>query len=327
MPVFFLKFFLCFACSLLVLSCQPQPEPPPVDQSSEDDEANNPRNRRDRGNRYRRTRPGDDARTRRHTCRNYGEQSDYICDGDDDCMDACDDLFPVRKYEAECLKLPAELVYDIEALLLQMDDGDADDIDAGTLHCLLNINDQKFLNELNGLSSREGKDFLQQIASDEDLADTIAEHDDDYTILERIMEAAFGESNSDGLKGFTRDVTSDLTFLDLILNAENESAFGWVDGYIDDFCDNHDSLCQYSQNRKDAFKGYCRIYHGKLGSDTNRSWRYLKTSSLFKELYEDRITDRNCPNPSNTSGNSCEYEKRADFKAVCEDVYGATSGP
>ena len=219
MPVSFLKFFLYFACPLMVLSCQPQP-PAPVDQSSEEEEDDDRRdrgryNRGDRG-RYSRTRGGDDNRTRRHSCRNYGEQSDYICNEDDDCIDACDELFPIRKYEAECLKLPAELVYDIEALLLQIDDGDAGDIDPGALHCLLNITDQQFLDELDGLSVREAKDLLQQIASDEDLAETLSGHDENYTILNTVMDAAFGDT---GLPALRESLARDsVTFFDLILN-------------------------------------------------------------------------------------------------------------
>ena len=310
-----LKFYLSAVLILMVFSCQPQYVP--VEQPSTGDETDDDR-RRGRGDGYSRTRGSrsEEARTRRHSCRNYGDQSDYKCKEDEDCIEACDELFPIKKYEDECLELPVELVYDFEELLLEIDEGQADDIQPQTLYCLLNIDDKEFLDEISGLSVRETKNFLQQIASDEDLAKVISEHDENYTILDSIME---GLSNADAPAFFAEEVTGDdISFLDLILDADNETAFGWVDGYIDEICQDNEGQCTGSGSSAragDIFVAYCRIYRGKLTS-TNRSWKILERSAIFKDQYEDFITNETC------GSDSCDYDDVQDFIDVCENVYG-----
>ena len=315
MSVQSLKLYLSAFLFLMVFSCQqPIPQPSTGDDPIDDDGDGYSRTRRDRG---------DEARTRRHSCRNFGEQSDYKCAGDEDCEEACDDLFPIKKYEDKCLELPAELVYAFEELLLLMDEGKADNIDPQALYCLLNINDQDFLDEVNGLSVRETKDFLEQIASDEKLARVIGEYDESFTILETLMD---GVSNDSAPEFFADDMAGNgVTFLDLILDADNEVAFGWVDSYIDEVCQDKKSQCTgtgtgHSTKAGDVFVAYCRIYRGKLDDTTNQSWKILKTSEVFMEQYEDFITNENI---CGTGGNdNCEYENNEDFKDVCETIYG-----
>ena len=315
-----LKFFLFAILILMVFSCQPQYVP--VQQPST---GNNDPDDRDRDG-YSRTRRdrSEDARTRRHSCRNYGEQSDYKCAGDEECEEVCDDLFPIKKYEDECLELPAELVYDFEELLLLMDQGEADDIDPQTLYCLLNIDDRDFLGEISGLSVRETKNFLQQIATDADLARVIGEYDEGYSILETIMA---GFSNSDPPEFFAEAVTGDdITFLDLILDAENEEAFGWVDSYIDEVCQDDEDQCETSNTqsgKEGIFVAYCRIYYNKLDG-TNQSWKILERSAIFQDQYEDFITNEGVCGSGNRD--SCDYDDEDDFEDVCEEVYGVTSG-
>ena len=304
------KLYLSAFFFLMVFSCQPRPQPVPQTSTVDDPD--------DRSGRYSRTRRdrGEEARTRRHSCRNFGEQSDYKCAGDEDCEEVCDILFPIKKYEYECLDLPAELVYAFEELLLQMDQGHADDIDSQTLYCLLGINDQQFLEELNTLSVRESKNFMQQIASDESLAKVLNEHDEGYTILETLMD---GISNAAPPQFFADEIAgNEVTFLDLILDSDNEPAFGWVDSYIDEVCQDNPSQCG------SPFEAYCKIYYSKLDdSDPNQSWKILKKSAVFKEQYEDFVTSKNyCGGGSR----SCDYEEQDDFKAVCDMEYDASPG-
>lgn len=309
------KLYIVAFFFLMVASCQPAPIPQP----STGDEAEDDRGRGDRYSRTRRDR-GEEARTRRHSCRNFGDQSDYKCAGDEDCEEACDELFPIKKYEDECLALPAELVYAFEELLLLMDQGQADDIDPQTLYCLLSINDQQFLDEVNGLSVRESKNFLEQIASDERLARVLGEYDEGYTILDTIMD---GLSNDSPPEFFAEDIAGNgVTFLDLILDADNEAAFGWVDSYIDEICQDSEDQCKTpgtNSGKEGIFVAYCRIYRSKLEDSTSQSWKILKRSEIFKEQYEDHITNEGvCGGGSD----SCDYEDYEDFRGVCEDIYG-----
>ncbi|MCY4512853.1 MAG: hypothetical protein OXB86_04115, partial [Bdellovibrionales bacterium] len=110
------KLYLCAVFFLMALSCEKPPEP--VRQPSAVDDSND-------SGRYSRTRRdrSEEARTRRHSCRNFGEQSELKCAQEEDCKDACNDLFPIKKYEDECLELPVELVYSFEELLYLMDAG------------------------------------------------------------------------------------------------------------------------------------------------------------------------------------------------------------
>ena len=310
------KLYLSAFLFLMVFSCQPAPIPQPStgDEPVDDD-------RRDRYSRTRRD-SSDEARTRRSSCRDFGEQSDYKCAGDDECEEVCDELFPIKKYENECMELPAELVYAFEELLLQVDQGQADDIDSQALYCLLNINDQDFLNEVNGLSVRETKDFLQQIATDEGLARVLGEYDEGYTILDTLMK---GFSNDDPPESFAEDMAgNDVTFLDLILDADNEAAFGWVDSYVYEICRDNASQCDAGSGNEDndgPFVAYCKIYYSKLDDSTNQSWKILKKSAVFKEQYEDSITHESC-----AGGSSCNYDDRDDWKHVCGNMYGVDDG-
>ena len=300
--LYFVAFFF-----LMVASCQPAPIPQPStgDETEDDRDSRYSRTRRDRG---------EEARTRRHSCRNFGDQSDYKCAGDEDCEEACDDLFPIKKYEDECLELPAELVYAFEELLLLMDQGQADNIDPQTLYCLLSINDQQFLDEVNGLSVRESKDFLEQIASDEGLARVLGEYDEGYTILDTLMD---GLSNARPPAFFAEDIAGNgVTFLDLILDADNEAAFGWVDSYIDEVCQDTNQ-CDHSGNSK-IFVAYCKIYYDKLEDGTTQSWKILKRSEIFKEQYEDHITNEGV---CGSGSESCDYDDWKDFEDVCKEVY------
>lgn len=297
---------------LMVFSCQQPPQP--VSQPSTADDSDD-----DRSGRYSRTRRdrSEEARTRRHSCRNFGDQSDYKCAGDEDCEEVCDELFPIKKYEDECLALPAELVYSFEELLLQMDEGEADDIDPQTLYCLLDINDQQFLQELNALNVRDSKNFMQQIASDEGLAKVLNEHDESYTILDTLMA---GISNDTPPEFFADEIAANgVTFLDLILDADNEVAFGWVDSYIDEVCQDNPSQCG------SPFEAYCKIYYSKLDdTNPNQSWKILKKSAVFKEQYEDSVTSKNYCGSGGSS--NCDYEEQEDFKNVCDTTYTASPG-
>ena len=303
------KLYLSAFLFLMVFSCQPAPIPQPStgDETEDDD-------RRGRYSRTRRDR-SDEARTRRSSCRDFGEQSDYKCAGDDECEEVCDELFAIKKYENECLELPAELVYAFEELLVQVNQGQADDIDSQALHCLLNIDDQDFLSEVNRLSVRESEDFLQQIASDEGLARVLGEHDEGYNILETLLN-----NISNTIKGsFSTDIAgNDVTFLDLILAADNEAAFGWFDSYVDDYC-RSDTNCDSASDDDDdgAFVAYCEIYQDKF-LPTKQSWKLLKRSAVFKEFYEDFITDKEC------GGDSCDYDNFCDWRDACKNVYGVT---
>ena len=310
------KLYLSAVLFLMVFSCQPAPIPQPStgDEVEDDD--------RGRG-RYSRTRRDrtDEARTRRSSCRNFGEQSDYKCAGDEECEEVCDDLFAIKKYELECLELPAELVYAFEELLVQVNQGQADDIDSQALHCLLNIDDQDFLSEVTRLSVRESEDFLQQIASDEGLARVLGEYDEGYDILETLLN-----NISNTIKGsFEADIAgNDVTFLDLILAADNEAAFGWFDSYIHEYC-RSGTNCNSADDDDDngPFVAYCEIYQDKFLS-TKQSWKFLKRSGVFKEFYEDSITDKDCGVAG--SEESCDYDDFCDWREVCDSVYGVEEG-
>ena len=332
MPGRLLKFVFFIVFIGIIFACEQPPNlVPQTSETDEEDDRTRPtrsRSRSSRSSRSGRTSRDRSARTKRHSCRSYGDQSDYKCEGDEDCEDACQELFAIRKYENQCLELPAELVYAFEELLVLVDDGDADDIEPEVLDCLLEIDDKKFLKEVGGLNSKQTKSFLEEIATNDDLAEALSEHDESYNIMNTLLDKL-----GDPPKALADGVEGDITFLDLILDADNEPAFNWVDGYVNDICDDSNSECAYTVNSNtvhDVFVVYCKLYYGVYTSNTaTQSWNILKESELFKENYEDNITDGadndECDDPDGPSSNTCSYDNRDDWKEVCDEVYEVDS--
>ena len=273
---FSLVLIIAFVISagLWLLSCTGAPQPyapgvnplPGIDLSSGDD-SNTPTRR--------------SSRRERTNCREIGSSP---CEGNADCEDICDDIFSSSKAR-KCKALNVSLVEDFENIFYILDEGEEfDSINDETLDCLLDISETEFAKEVGKLNSGDIKDFLEVVAEEEDLAHVLASEDDDHKILEKLLDKL--SSSAERLEAFKTDVESRDTFIDLIVDNENEEAWDWVTEYISEQCSSS-SYCapgktEYeskSEVRELVF--FCKIYDGST-----------RTSNLSDLLEADFFNDR-----------------------------------
>ena len=230
------------------------------------------------------------------------EKGSRDCEGIEDCEDICDDIFNRRREKQDCYELPEELVLNFEKLIDLAEDGDIEDIDAGVLECLLDIDDREFTNAVKKMSRRESRDFLATVADNDVLAEILEEEDDEFNILKQILSKAAGSSD---LQNMLQKEIDDGKTIVWLFGEGNEFSWKWLDGYVDEECDDRNSSsCPSGEN----IGAYCTA----LLKMTDRELEdFLHDAGEFAEEYQEDIEDEDF-----------EYEVDADekdFKDYCNE--------
>ena len=309
--------FIVLGLSLgwLLLSCGGQTQqpyaPPGVGQPSIGNNNNNNNN-------------GRSPRRSSRNERNCREDRGSSCEGDSVCEDICDDIFSKSKSKAECKELSAELVDEFDTLFYMLkEEEDLESINHQTLDCLLDISETEFIKEVGRLGSGDTKTLLQAIAEENELAEVIGSEDKDYKILEKLL----GNFNSDDiLQAFEIGVDGSDTFIELIIENENDEAWEWVTEYVSEQCENS-SYCTpantYDGNRSEAkdLVFFCKIF--KTAPHTHV--RELVGSELFSDNYGDFIESLS---KCGAGSVSCRADQDSDFlggaNTVCNHIIGIT---
>ena len=231
------------------------------------------------------------------------EKGSRDCEGIEDCEDICDDIFNRRREKQDCYELPEELVLNFEKLIDLAEDGDIEDIDAGVLECLLDIDDREFTNAVKKMSRRESRDFLATVADNDVLAEILEEEDDEFNILKQILSKAAGSSD---LQNMLQKEIDDGKTIVWLFGEGNEFSWKWLDGYVDEECDDRNSSsCPSGEN----IGAYCTA----LLKMTDRELEdFLHDAGEFAEEYQEDIEDEDF-----------EYEVDADekdFKDYCRQL-------
>ena len=184
-----------FSLITALLSCVPQqPQPVVVDNR------NPPLLSRDDGNQPgRRTRnPFAVSQSRRCSVTENTE----TCENDQRCLAVCEDLFSNSRSREKCERLSLDTVAEFQNIFgILRDGGDIDTIKPSDLGCLLSVSNTKFLKEIRRLSKADSKIFFETVAAEEEFASVLKRVDDDYHILEALLDN-LGSVDEDRLENF-----------------------------------------------------------------------------------------------------------------------------
>ena len=257
-------------------------------------------------------------------CRGDADRRGDICKDSSSCKSICDDIFSSNKKKRACEDLSVKMVKEFENIFSILDDGDnLDDIKAGPLRCLLDISITEFRKEVDNLNKGEVRDFLAAIASQEELAEALKAEDDDYDILEELLEQLDDDTI---LSAFEDDIDDGDNLFELIVDANNEPAWKWiVEGYVSEKCENS-TYCNTAQTEdntdeeKRELVFFCKVYK------TSKNVDDLLDHEPFEDDYKDTIEDLN---KCGSDGESkCDY-RHTDFlssistdNTVCKRLCG-----
>ena len=281
----FLFLFLSVSAGWLLLSCGGQPEQPGVGDFSVGGDNTPP------------VGGGGDNTTPSPSGRNSCS-SGSACLGDTVCEELCDEMFSSSKAKKCKEKLSTDVVNEIYSIfeILEEKEGFAD-INHEALDCLLGISQTEFIREV-GKLRRKAEDFLVTIAGESELAKVLASEDDDFNILEKFLETI--ESSDNILAAFKVDVEGSTTFIDLILENENEEAWEWVIEYIGEECDSG-SYCDVTvnsfatNNQAKELVFFCETFKG----ENPRKVEALVEHEFFDDSYGGFIEGQEQCGPSN----------------------------
>ena len=299
--------------------------PPPNDDSDRGSYRSNSRRRPTR----RPTRVRD-----RGTC--FTEFDGDKCEEDDDCYSLCFSIFHSRSHQDACGRRPEGLVEAFDHLLENMAGKNVEGVDGVVLKCLFAIDDGEFNKHLNKFNARSAKAFLREIAYNDDLASAVFELDEKFSIMEDLFEEAGFDRTWEFLTG---EIDRRDTLLEVILQEENEDAWGWLDSYVKDKCRDYTNYCgtiHSGDADKQAFQAYC-----KAALDSNNSVDDIIDSEIFEADYENLITSRcvetctidgddirnTCAKDDTCSGNKRLPYSEDGFKWACKLWYDADFFP
>ena len=164
-------------------------------------------------------------------------------DCDKTCKKTCDSMFSRSDDEKECQKYSESLVEDMDDLLDDLGRGkNTDSLDITALQCILNLDDEPVIDAIEDMSSGSAKKFLEHIAQDEELAETLYDEDEDLDIIKAIFKEAAGGS-TDLKRHLEIAIDDGKSFLWLVAEESNEPAWNWLDDYVAEECDDGDSDC------------------------------------------------------------------------------------
>ena len=231
-------------------------------------------------------------------------------DCDKACKKICDTMFSRSADEKECQKYSESLVDDMDDLLDDLERGkNTDSLDITALKCILNIDDGPVIDAIEDMSSGSAKQFLEDIAKDEELAEALFDDDEDLDILKAIFKEATGGSTS--LKRHLEiSIDDGKSFLWLVAEESNEPAWSWLEDYVGEECDDGDSDCPGGEN----IGAYCNALLTESDTTLNN---FLDDADLFSDEYENTVTDDGYAYEVSDNVDTDKYPE-GNFRIWCE---------
>ena len=231
-------------------------------------------------------------------------------DCDKACKKLCDSMYSRSADEKECQEYSESLVEDMDDLLDDLERGkNTDSLDITALQCILNIDDKPVIDAIEDMSSGSAKQFLEDIAKDEELAEALFDDDEDLDILKAIFKEATGGSTS--LKRHLEiSIDDGKSFLWLVAEESNEPAWSWLEDYVGEECDDGDSDCPGGEN----IGAYCNALLTESDTTLNN---FLDDADLFSDEYENEVTGDEYAYDVSDSVNRNKYPG-GDFRDWCQ---------
>ena len=203
------------------------------------------------------------------------------CEGDSECEDMCDEIYDRRGDKEDCRELAitqVEALLDVYESLKKPTDRNLRDIDLDDFDVLVNISIEPLDGLVGRYTSRQAKDVLVWLATDNEAAEVFKKEDEDLTLL----EAIFAEIHSDEKEALKDSLEGGDTFLDLAVNSRNEPAAEWIHEFIEE------RVCT-ERNVESArcLKIYCEIAKAMRPDNAEDMIRF----DFFEEYLEDIIEE------------------------------------
>ena len=198
------------------------------------------------------------------------------CSSDRDCEDICGDIYDRRRDKQDCEKLSqsqVELLLDVFESLEKPTEASLKDIDLEDFDVLINISIEPLDRIVNRYTRRQAKEVLVWLALDEEAAKVLRKEDKNQDTLEKIFE----EINTEVEDALKTELEGGDTFMDLVVDGENEEAAEWIHEFMEE------KVCGDDIESASCLQEYCDIAE-------DMDSRYAEDMVDF-EYFEDYLQD------------------------------------
>ena len=169
-----------------------------------------------------------------------------ICDESKSCISICKKLFYRSENRNDCeslTKVQVEKLEEVYDALEQPSFNDLQYVNLYDLKVFLNLSPEAMERAFRRTGSRDAKEVLHWIASDENVALIFEGEDGDFVILETLLN----EIRHDPIEALGVTINSGDTVQEIALEENNDASFNWIHGFIQEEC----------SSSKDEEEDYC----------------------------------------------------------------------
>ena len=238
-------------------------------------------------------------------------------DRDHDCKEQCGDIYTRRGDREDCEELSVAFIERLEKLHEQLKDADdLEDIDPDEFDIYVNLSIAALDKLVGRYSSREAKDFLVWMISEDAIAKVFEDEDDDHETFEALLKRLESFSGSDIYKPFVEKIDGGDTLMEVAVDSGNEEIIGW----FQDFINEKNSACDRDETSLGCWDVYCKI--GKVMEDSYRD--DLLDVEDFDNYVEDIIEEgtNGDDTGSGNKWNTTEIEDVGDVDDWVDDLCG-----
>ena len=239
--------------------------------------------------------------------RSYKTRSGNKCEEEDrrhECKELCKDMYRRIGDREDCEELTVSqisAIYEIWELLEEPDADDLPDIDSEDFDVYLNVSISSLDKLVDDWNSRESREFLYWLITDEDIARIFEKEDDDYKTFTAVLKQIKSFTTANIHEAFDIKL-EDGTLMEVAIDSGNEMVIEWFMDYINDENDE----CDDESVSKACFTVYCKIGE-ELDSDLMEDWlNYDVFSGYIEDIIDDKIntTNRNDDDSSDPDGDA-----------------------
>ena len=235
-----------------------------------------------------------------------------ICEKEDDrdepCKEQCDEMYKRKKDREDCEELTVNQItalFELYEILEEPDVDDLQEVEVEDFDVFLNVSMAVMEDLIDDWNSREAKDFLYWVVSNEEVAVVFEKEDYDYNALTDLLKKISRFRYSEIYTPFITKIEGG-RLMEVAIDSRSEKVIEWFMEYIED----KNSSCQDETVSRDCFSIYCRIGK-KIDTDSMENWLdYKEFESYIEDIVEKKINANNSDdsNYSNRGdGNGWQY--------------------
>ena len=228
------------------------------------------------------------------------KQEGKTCSEFESCKSFCDDLFFYYKGRENCYNWSYSFFEEFKKTAHQLETLSFSNLNTLSLKCFFEMAQDHRITMFKNFTKKSSELFLTEVASNKELASAIYKADrDEFYILKDL----FNKINKNTLRALREKIYFYDHFLIVSQKNNNQSAWIWVDDFINFDCKKNSS-CQ------SPLESYCKVLEGTSREDLAG----ILDSRSFESAYKREIELATC------DSSYCKYEKISDFKDFCEKI-------